>query len=278
MAASPGVGEAAIPRVGDGIATSRTWGHGGGVVWSPGQVRAEIYVPFQPPSERTMNVTYRTVDDAGRLKTRSISIPVTGEMRGREIKDLLIETGKMPNAGPPLTKERMKLVVYGSDLADDQPLNSLAPTAPEVQARLQIRRAGTAMLPCHVGSSDHDGTSAQTPNTPLTPRLPSSPRTSSPAAIALAAKASALAAPKAGGAVPTTSPPYSLMLRCSLSSAGAVHIRGLSGDMTVMALRVLVSAHPMAMQAWKSEASEVTEAKKPVAKDPKAANSDAGDT
>ena len=124
-----------------GAATSRAWGHGA-VVWSPGHVSARVYVPTysQGPAQRTVQVSTSTVDADGRLKSHTINLSATESSTGLELKQMLATS--LSGLGALASTDRMRITVYGAELTDESTLSSLAPTATEVHARLQIRRRG----------------------------------------------------------------------------------------------------------------------------------------
>ena len=243
----------ALPRAPGGVVSSRSWGHGG-VVWSPGKVQAKVNVPgYQAgPAERNLVVSTKRVDASGRLKTLTLPLIVEGGVTGLQLKELLAKHDSMPNAGAPLAPDRMSITIYGAELADDSPLSSLAPTAVEVQARLQIRRRGAPVPTTVVADAD-----ARAPPSPESP-----PRHKPVAAAAEDAT---------GGAASSAQllPPRSLVLRCNLSGAKAVEVPT-SGDMDVSTLRAVVSKLPMALSAWKGEDAAAAGDKKAPAKDAKA--------
>ena len=246
-------------RVGDGIVTSRSWGHGA-VLWEPGQVKARVVVPGHEvgPAERTLLVATKKVDQDGRLKPLEITLTVEGGITGLQIKQKICTHAEMPSAGSALAPERMSLTIFGAELADDCTLSSVAPTAALVQARLQIRRRG-ANAEGHAGS----------PTAPESPSLSkvASSRFASP--VKRATKTSPGSPEKSRYVLP----PHSLTLRCLLGGVGKPVEVQTSGDMDVATLRAMVATLPIALQASKDDPTAGALAKK----DPKASPAETED-
>ena len=247
-------------RVGNGIVTSRSWGHGA-VLWEPGQVKARVVVPGHEvgPAERTLLVATKKVDQEGRIKPLEISLTVEGGISGLQIKQKICAHAEMPSAGSALTPERMSLTIFGAELADDCTLSSVAPTAALVQARLQIRRRGAE---AHAGS-------------PVVPTAPESPSLSKVASSRFASPVKGAAKTSSGS--PEKSryvlPPHSLTLRCLLGGVGKPVEVQTSGDMDVATLRAMVATLPIALQASKDDPTAGALAKK----DPKASPAETED-
>jgi hypothetical protein len=239
-------------RVGNGIVTSRSWGHGA-VLWEPGQVKARVVVPGHEvgPAERTLLVATKKVDQDGRLKPLEITLIVEGGITGLQIKQKICTHAEMPSVGSTLVPDRMSLTIFGAELADDCTLSSVAPTAALVQARLQIRRRGA------------EGHGAEgTPTAPQSPSLSkvASSRFSSP--VKRATKTSPGSPEKSRCVLP----PHSLTLRCLLGGVGKPVEVQTSGDMDVATLRAMVATLPIALQASRDDPTAGALAKK----DPKA--------
>jgi hypothetical protein len=244
-------------RVGDGIVTSRSWGHGA-VLWEPGQVKARVVVPGHEvgPAERTLLVATKKVDQDGRLKPLEITLTVEGGITGLQIKQKICTHAEMPSAGSALAPERMSLTIFGAELADDCTLSSVAPTAALVQARLQIRRRG---------AEGHTG-SPTAPESPSLSKVASS-RFASP--VKRATKTSPGSPEKSRYVLP----PHSLTLRCLLGGVGKPVEVQTSGDMDVATLRAMVATLPIALQASKDDPTAGALAKK----DPKASPAETED-
>lgn len=244
-------------RVGDGIVTSRSWGHGA-VLWEPGQVKARVVVPGHEvgPAERTLLVATKKVDQDGRLKPLEITLIVEGGITGLQIKQKICTHAEMPSAGSAIVPERMSLTIFGAELADDCTLSSVAPTAALVQARLQIRRRGAEG---HAGS----------PTAPQSPSLckVASSRFASP--VKRATKTSPGSPEKSRCVLP----PHSLTLRCLLGGVGKPVEVQTSGDMDVATLRRMVATLPIALQASRDDPTAGALAKK----DPKASPAETED-
>lgn len=229
-------------KAGGGISVSRAWGTGG-VVWTPGNVKAQVHLPgyTQGPAQRKVKVGTSHVDEAGRLKHLTIELMADASSTGESLKHMLLQHEMFPHQGADIPLGRLKLSVYGTELADDSPLSSLAPTAPEVQAKLLVRRRASfspgALSPRGASpsaSSMEDGGGG------------------SEAAGAAAAAASAGSADSSSPA-PASGSLSSLVIRSMAVGGRSAVVEGLSCQMDVSELRTLVAALPMTAQAWRDD-------------------------
>ena len=128
-------------KVGGGMVASRAWGQGS-VVWTPGAVQSQVYLPAYStsPVVRRLLVGTSHVDQEGRLKQITIELDINDMASGAELKQMLLKHELFPLPGVDMPFNRLKLTVYGTELEDEHSLRSLAPTAEVVQARLLVRR------------------------------------------------------------------------------------------------------------------------------------------
>jgi hypothetical protein len=93
------------------------------------------------PEKRNVHIMTNFVDEEGRIKTgkkkTEVVLEAMSKMTIAEIKDLLA-----PQLTSPVPVDRMKFIVRGTEAADEQLLQDVAPTAGDVEVLLQVRRRG----------------------------------------------------------------------------------------------------------------------------------------
>ena len=125
--------------------SSRTWGNGG-IVWSPGQVSANIYVRQKTDKFRRISINWHTVSEQGNLKRMTLALDnIDEESTIEQFKAHL--TLQIPGG---IATERLRLSWWGSELPDSKKLHEIA-SASEIQLELQVRRR---QLPAKSTASD----------------------------------------------------------------------------------------------------------------------------
>ena len=226
------------------------------MVWKPGKVSAQVFLPITGgPPVRSLIVNTNSVTDNGNIKPVTVQLEVEASASGMELKQMLAAHPGSPADAP----ERMVLLLRGTELSDDEPLSSAAPTAPEVEVTLLIRRRQRgALTPRSAPTME--------PSEPLMPQRKTLEVTDA-AGDGTSVDHAKTANSSVVGYLRT------LVVRSMTGVGRAATIDGLDDGMDVSELRALVASMPLALQAWKAslegDEAGAADAKKAPAKDAK---------
>ena len=228
-----------------GAAASRSWGHGA-IQWTPSSVSARVYVHARPPAHRRVRVSTTHTDEEGRLKKSEVTLEAEATWTMWQIKQSLV--AQLPNIPP----ERMRLIVYGAEAADEQMLHEVSPTAADVHVRLQLRRRG-AGVPQKAAVDDEDDLLTAPTHDPYAPAP----------------------APPAPPPPPPAPPLGCLHVRtmCGGSAGRSVEVP-VTAETEVRDFRAIVAKLPLTLKAWHDDPSA---AAAPPAKDGKEAKGSEAD-
>ena len=194
-------------------------------------------MPVNRPKERRVLVATSCTDDEGRLKPTTITLELEGDASILKVKESLASHELLAGVAP----ERMRLTVYGAEATDEQKLQDVSPTAPDVAARLQIIRRSAAIVPATSTAAEAAGEGAS--REPPTPR----PKATEPDADV--------------GTIDGAPPLETLYLRSAVCGGRPEALHHPPAD--VKALRELVSKLPLTVKAWHDDPTAAEEGRKP---------------
>ena len=278
-------------------AASRAWGRGH-VDWTPANVAAKVTVSISSPQKRNVHVSTTYTDDEGRIKPTEVILDADSSSTIGALKQDLAP--KLPG-GALVSPERMKFVIYGAEVDDEQTLQEVSPAATDVMVKMQVRRRGARKPPPKVTDDDDDlDFSAGAPMRPLSSGLPlrggttktppprqrapvddsagydkaaiekwlaGTPPTQEPATTETSSRTRPFALPPP----PTGRPLQSLQIR-TMCGGGKSAFVDAGSNMEVSMFRAAVAKLPLALQAWQedpnADPAEAAEAAKDAKKEP----------
>ena len=119
-------------------AASRAWGQGA-IDWPSRS--SKVYVHQKAPEKRLVHIMTNFVDEEGRIKTgkkkTELVLEAMSKMTIIDIKTLLAQ-----QMASPVPAERMRFIIRGAEVSNEQLLEEVSPTAADVEVLLQVRRRG----------------------------------------------------------------------------------------------------------------------------------------
>ena len=220
---------------------SRAWGHGA-IQWTPSAVTAKVHMPVNRPKERRVLVATSCTDDEGRLKPTTITLELEGDATILKVKQSLAAHELLAGVAP----ERMRLTVYGAEATDEQKLQDVSPTAPDVAARLQVIRRSASTPRGTPRGAPTDAAAPEAAGEAASRELPT-PRPK-------------VAEPEAEAVTVDGAPPL-FYLRSAVCGGRPEALHGVSPTMDVKALRELVAKLPLTIRAWHDDPAAAEEAR-----------------
>ena len=205
-----------------GAAASRAWGHGA-INWT--SLQTQVHPQVRSPARRRLHVATKKADDEGRIKNTEVLVEVESAVTIGAVKQAIAV--ELPDVPP----ERMKLIIYGAEVSDEQLLKDVSPTAEDVQVKMQLRRRGAPEPPKEVPEDDEDDLKTVPTRDPYAP-APAEPAEKPP---------------------PPPPPPLSVVhvrTMCGGAKSSAVDV---TPDMEVSVLREAVAKLPLTIRAWQED-------------------------